>query len=93
MLVAFYTSHCPACHRQVPELAKLADDQMGRASVAVVDARRLSSVAGRENIKAVPTLLLYRAGQVEKRLEGLTAAEDLAKMLHALASPPQDQAG
>ena len=93
VLVAFYTSHCPACHRQIPELARLADDRGGKASVAVVNAGRLSDVAGREDVKAVPTLLLYRAGQLVRRLEGLTAAEDLAKMLDASAYPPQDGPG
>ncbi len=93
VLVAFYTSRCPACHRQIPHLAELADDQVGKASVAVVNAGKLPGVAGREDIKAVPTLLLYRAGQLEKRLEGLMAAEDLAKMLDASASPLQDGPG
>jgi thioredoxin 1 len=92
VLVAFYTSHCPACHRQMPDLARLADDKVGRARVAVVNARKLSGVAARENIKAVPTLLLYRAGQLEKRIEGLTGAKDLAKMLDELPSLPRDQA-
>ncbi len=92
VLVAFYTDHCPACHRQVPELARLADDRAGKASVAVVNAGKLRSVATREDVSAVPTLLLYRAGRLEKRIVGLTAAEDLAKMLDA-ASAPQDSTG
>ena len=93
VLVAFYTARCPACHRQIPQLAELADDWVGKASVAVVNAGKLPGVAGREDVKAVPTLLLYRGGQFKERLEGLTAAGDLAKMLDALASPPQDGPG
>ena len=92
VLVAFYTDYCPACHRQAPELAKLADDRAGKVSVAVIDARDLRGVAGREDVSAVPTLLLYRGGRLEKRMEGLTSAEDLAKMVDAL-SAPQDGTG
>jgi len=92
-LVAFYTDYCPACHRQIPELARLADDRAGKVSVAVINARDLRGVAGREGVSAVPTLLLYRAGRLQKRMEGLTGAEDLARMVDELSAPQHGTGG
>ncbi|MGD8240736.1 MAG: thioredoxin family protein [Armatimonadota bacterium] len=93
-LVAFYTRHCPSCHRQLRAVSRLADRFAGRATVAVVDANAVPAVAGEEGIRAVPTMLLYRDGEQVRRFSGVTDEEELAarvdELLETSEPSPQD---
>jgi len=87
VLVTFYTQHCPACHRQLPVVDRLADGFAGRAVVAVLDAGAVGSVAGREGIDAVPTTLIFREGERVATMLGVTSEEELSEALEHLCRP------
>jgi thioredoxin-like negative regulator of GroEL len=50
---------------------ELADEFAGKVKVVKVNVRQAQSVAGRQRIEAIPTLVLYNRGVEVKRLVGL----------------------
>ena len=90
MLVEFYTDYCPACRRQLPVMGALADRFAGRATIAVANAQRLPSVSEREEIQAVPTMILYVNGRPMERLVGLRRERELAELIEKHLPAEQD---
>jgi thioredoxin 1 len=84
-LVEFYTTYCPACRRQMPIIDRVADRFEGRATVAVVNAQEVPSVAVAHDIRAVPTLILFKDGQVVWKKVGLHKEDQLAAVLEQYA--------
>jgi len=80
-LVEFYTNQCPACRAQLPELNALADEFAGKATVATLNAGRLSAVTKAEGIEAVPTTLIFRDGRCVETVVGMRPAKELARLL------------
>jgi thioredoxin 2 len=64
-----------------PELEKLATSQKGSVIVVKVDTERFPELSQRYSIEALPTLVLFRDGQVRKRLAGARPAAAIAREL------------
>ncbi len=97
VLLVFYTSSCPSCRKQMQAVNALADRWAGRVTVGAVDAGELKSAAGTEDIRTVPTIVVYRDGERVEALTGLTAAADVEKevrrQLASLGEQPPEQEG
>jgi thioredoxin 2 len=64
-----------------PELEKLATSRKGSVIVVKVDTERFPELSQRYSIEALPTLVLFRDGQVQKRLAGARPAAAIAREL------------
>ena len=88
VLVDFWATWCPPCRMIAPSVEALAGEYEGRAKVAKLDVDESPEVAERYGIQSIPTLLLFKGGQVlEQRIGALPKAE-MARMLDAHASAP-----
>jgi thioredoxin 1 len=86
MLVDFYASWCGPCKILSPVVDALADQFAGKARVGKVDTDNARAVSVKHGITALPTLLVFKNGQVVKRWVGLTRKEDIAAVLTEVSS-------
>jgi len=81
VLVDFYAEWCQPCKIQSPVLQELAREENGRIRVIKIDVDKNPLIAQRYQIQGVPTLILFRNGQVLWRQSGVTPKHLLKKVL------------
>jgi thioredoxin 1 len=81
VLVDFWAEWCGPCRRLAPAVDALASEFDGRATVAKLNVDENPNVPGRFAIRGIPTLLLFKEGQIAETIVGLAAKEDIAKMI------------
>ncbi len=64
-----------------PAIDKLAAEYGQGVNFAKVNVDELPELACRFGVRSIPTLMLFREGQVLERLVGVQAYEDLARLL------------
>jgi thioredoxin 1 len=84
LLVTFGAPWCPSCRMMEPSLAELAADFTGLATVAKADVEISSAISARYGIRNIPTLLLFKDGQLVHRITGATPKRTLATHLDNL---------
>ena len=88
VLVDFWAAWCPPCRMIAPAVEALAQEYEGKAKVAKLDVDENPDLAERYGVQSIPTLLVFKDGQVvEQRIGALPKAE-MARMLDAHATVP-----
>ena len=70
-LVDFWAEWCMPCKMQTPTIKELADEYAGRLKVGSLDTDSGRDTAIKYGISAIPTLILFKGGEVVKKLVGL----------------------
>ena len=70
VLVDFYADWCGPCKVMAPVLDALASEQRGRVLVAKLDTDANQNTAANFGIRAIPTLIVFRAGREVARETG-----------------------
>jgi len=81
VLIDFYAEWCQPCKIQSPVLQELAREENGRVRVIKINVDKNPLIARRYQIQGVPTLMLFRKGQVLWRQSGVTPKQVLKKVL------------
>jgi len=81
VLVDFYADWCGPCRMLAPIVDELAQEMTGKATVAKVDTDQSVSVAARYEVTSIPTLILFKNGQIIKRVVGLKDLDSLRKIV------------
>ncbi|HEY7087511.1 MAG TPA: thioredoxin [Tepidisphaeraceae bacterium] len=81
VLVDFWAEWCPPCRALTPTIDKLADAYAGKVKVAKVNTDASRDVVSRYRINSIPTVLLFKAGQVVQALPGLRKEEVYREVL------------
>jgi thioredoxin 1 len=85
LMVDFWADWCAPCHAMAPVLEDLAANSGGRMILAKVNVDENPGLADRYGIRAVPTVLLFRGGEVLERITGAVPRAVLQKILDARA--------
>ncbi|MBI3048761.1 MAG: thioredoxin [Acidobacteria bacterium] len=80
-LVDFWAEWCGPCRRIAPIVEQLAGEYAGRATIAKLNVDENPNIPGRFMIRGIPTLLLFKNGQLAETLVGLAPKEDIARMI------------
>jgi len=72
VLVDFYADWCGPCKVMAPILDDFAQAKTGEVLVLKVDTDRNPVLAGRHDIRGIPTLVAFRSGKEIRRVSGVT---------------------
>ena len=81
VLVDFWAEWCGPCKMIAPILDELATEYDGRVKVGKVNIDEHQNLAAQFGIRAIPTLLVFKAGQVAEQVVGLKSKRDLKASL------------
>lgn len=70
VLVDFWADWCGPCRMIAPHVAQIADEYEGSLRVAKLDVDENPTIPGRYGIIGIPTLMLFKGGEVVARLTG-----------------------
>ena len=84
VLVDFWAPGCPPCVALAPVLEKIAGDVAGKAKIVKVNAAEQRSTAAKYGIQAVPTLFIFKNGDVAESLIGFQPEQDIRSRLNTV---------
>lgn len=90
VVVDFWADWCAPCLALEPVLQSLADDLDGQIAVARINVVDQPATAAALGVGSIPTLVLYRDGQIVKRLFGAKTKRQLLVELRAAALLPDE---
>jgi thioredoxin 1 len=88
VLVDFSEPWCGPCHMQLPILERVAERVGHRATVALLNVDETPALARHFNIEAIPTLLLFKDGQLIRTFVGVHSEAALTGAILAAAENP-----
>ncbi|WP_411347012.1 thioredoxin [Paenibacillus sp. WLX2291] len=84
-LVDFWAPWCGPCQIQLPIVEQLAQTMDHQAQIATVNVDENSTLAAHYGIRSIPTLLLFKDGQLIDQMSGVQQQSVLAsKIVNAL---------
>jgi thioredoxin 1 len=84
VLVDFSAEWCGPC-KMMPPILKEVKDKMGESvTILKMDIDRNPAVASAYGIQSVPTLIVFRDGQIKWRQSGVTRADQLKGVLEGI---------
>jgi thioredoxin 1 len=83
VLVDFWAEWCGPCRMMAPTIDVVATEYAGKVKVGKVDVDSNGGTAMRYNIRGIPTLLLFKGGQVVEQRVGAIGKAELVKMLES----------
>lgn len=81
VLVDFWASWCGPCRMVAPVVDQLADDFAGRAKVGKVNVDEQNELAGKFRIMSIPTILIFKNGEVVEKIIGARSKEEYASAI------------
>ena len=86
VLVDFSADWCGPCRMLGPILDSLAKELEGRVKIVKIDVDQSQSIASQYDISSVPTILLFKDGQLKQRMTGLKDIATLKSIVEELTS-------
>jgi thioredoxin len=89
VLVDFWAEWCAPCRRLAPTVDQLAEQYDGRVTVAKVNIDDNPVTPNRFFVRGIPTLLLFKDGDLKETIVGLQGKDDLARLIDKHLSQPE----
>jgi thioredoxin len=84
VLVDFYATWCGPCQMMTPILEQVGATLRDRLQVVKIDTDKYPNLASKYQIEALPTLVLFKDGQLAEKIEGVQQAPQLIQHLNTL---------
>ena len=84
VLVDFWAEWCGPCRMLAPTIDKIANEYQGKVKVGKLDTDVNRDVSIKYNISAIPTVILFKDGQVAQKFVGLRQERDFKEAIDKL---------
>ncbi|MHC4076402.1 MAG: thioredoxin [Planctomycetota bacterium] len=84
VLVDFWAPWCGPCKMMSPIIEEVAEAYVDRAKICKLNTDDARDSAMEFGITSIPTIILFKGGQVQKKWVGLTSKKDLAEAIDEL---------
>ncbi|HXN64180.1 MAG TPA: thioredoxin [Candidatus Acidoferrales bacterium] len=81
VMVDFWASWCRPCLMLAPTVAEIATQYAGKLKVVKMNVDENVNSPGQYNIRGIPTLLVFKGGQVAEQIVGAVPKENIQKAL------------
>lgn len=81
VLVDFWAEWCAPCRMIAPTVEAIAEQFTNRAKVGKLNVDQNLNVTGRYSIRGIPTLLIFKGGQIQEQVVGTASKDALVKLL------------
>lgn len=81
VLVDFWASWCGPCRMLAPVIAEIAEEYAGKVKVGKVNVDEQPNLANRYGIASIPTVMLFKNGEVVNTSLGYRPKNELETML------------
>ncbi|MDY6799861.1 MAG: thioredoxin [Bacteroidota bacterium] len=83
VLVDFYADWCQPCKMVSPILSEVKKSMGDKVRIIKIDVDKNPSIASKYNIRGVPTLMLFKNGQLKFNQAGVIPAEQIKNLILA----------
>ncbi len=81
VLVDFWAEWCMPCRRLTPTVEALAKELSGKVTIGKMNVDENPETPTKFAIQGIPTLLLFKGGQVVESVVGFVGKDDLKRMI------------
>lgn len=81
VIVDFWAEWCGPCKMVAPILDEIAEEQDGNVKVTKLNVDENPSIAQRFGVMSIPTMLVFRDGEVDRRIVGAKGKAQLMEEL------------
>ena len=81
VLVDMYADWCGPCKMMAPVVEEIAEETEGQVLVCKLNVDQAMDIAQKYKVVSIPTVLIFKGGQLTDRVIGATDKEDLLEKL------------
>lgn len=84
VLVDFWAEWCGPCKMLGPVIDELATEYDGKAKIGKVDIDTNRDAAVKFNIQSIPSIIIFKDGEIKEQFVGIKSKDELAEAINAL---------
>jgi thioredoxin 1 len=84
-LVDFWAEWCGPCKMLTPVLEELSSENESKINIYKVNVDENQQLAVKYGIRSIPTLLLFKGGEIQEQIVGLKSKSDLQASIDSMA--------